>query len=135
MYHFSDSQLERMALMGYPNISITDDTYYAGGEYIVEKAVGDSMILPYSAEEVITAGTEKLKEEMIPLIKGGDIKQQILASLEKGNGCAVTRMGDGPLGFLAHDYIIPAQVMKKDPYFQFFDFAGVKILIIKIGIC
>lgn len=127
MYHFSDSELKRMALMGYPNLNITDDAYYAGGEYIVEKTVGDNMLLPFSAEEIIAAGANTLKGEMIPIRKGSEIRNQILSSLEKNEGCAVTRMGDGPLGFLAHDHLIPAQVMKNDPYFQFLSFAGVEI--------
>lgn len=127
MYHFTENQLKRMALMGYPNLNITDDAYYAGGEYIVEKHVGGSMLLPYSAEEIIAAGAESLKEEMIQLRGGSEVKEEIFTSLNEGTGCSITRMGDGPLGFLAHDHLIPAQVMKEDPYFQFLDFAGVKV--------
>ncbi|MTH52051.1 hypothetical protein GKZ89_01435 [Bacillus mangrovi] len=127
MYHFTESQLKRMALMGYPNLNITDDAYYSGGEYLVEKQVGDSMLLPYSAEEIIAAGAESLKEDLIHLRRGAEVKEQILTSLKEGTGCSITRMGDGPLGFLAHDHLIPAQVMKNDPYFQFLDFAGVKV--------
>lgn len=127
MYHLSEKDWDRIALMGYPNLNMVDDAYYIGGEYKVEKAVGDSLLLPYTVDEIIAAGAEKLKEEMIPLQQAEETAKAIKNSLNQGSGYSVIRMGDGPLSFLAHDHILSSEVIAGDPYYDFLNFAGVKI--------
>ena len=98
---------------------------YDGGDGIVNSILPDLEILPHSIREIIEAGVEQLRPQILKLLGAADVGQRIEYAMNSNSPLSVVRLGDGELITLAQEVMMDEEQVRRDGYFL--SYAGVHI--------
>ncbi len=99
---------------------------YDGGDAIVNSLLPELDILPdISIQQIIEAGVEQLKPQILKLLGAPKVAEQILHAMHTKSPLSVVRLGDGELLTLAQDVVLSEEQVRKEGFFL--SYAGVRI--------
>lgn len=131
MYNLSAEDWKYISRMGFieegNERNLAAEGLYYGGEKLVFDQLKTDQYLPFNIDEVIEAGVNSLRTEMIKLQNAQQVADKIISALEEKKGYSLVRLGDGELIFLAHDYLLSSTEIINDPRFNFLSYAGVTL--------
>lgn len=131
MFNLSSDEWEYIGRLGFiehgTSKNLAAEGLYYGGEKMVFDKLKPDQYLPFNVNEVIEAGINCLKKQIIRLLNAQQVANKIRASLEENKGYSVIRLGDGELMFLTHDILLPTKEINNDPRFNFLSYAGVTL--------
>ncbi|WP_254776871.1 GT-D fold domain-containing glycosyltransferase [Paenibacillus sp. yr247] len=102
------------------------DGKHTGGDAIVDKCLPKYQILPeVSVEQLIAAGVERLRSQILHLLTAEQLGDRIVAALNSRAPFSLVRLGDGELLTMAQETIMPIeQILEEGP---FLPYAGVNV--------
>lgn len=116
-YLISREQWEYIYNLGYPGqwdkASLASEAIYRGGEDLIQRRLKDYQYLPYNIEDIIDEGLKSFSNNIIQLITPHEVKKQVWQSVENKTGLSVIRLGDGEILALAHDILVPSDVINQ----------------------
>ncbi|WLR54788.1 GT-D fold domain-containing glycosyltransferase [Mesobacillus subterraneus] len=116
-YSISREQWETIYNLGYPGqwdkASLASEAIYKGGEDLIQRKLKDNQYLPYNIEDIIEEGLKSFSKDIIQLKTPHEVKKQIWQATSEKKGLSVIRLGDGELLALAHDILVPSEVINK----------------------
>ena len=116
-YSISKEEWERIYNLGYPGqwdkASLASEAIYRGGEALIQRRLMDNQYLPYNIEDIIDEGLKSFSNDIIQLKTPHEVKNQIWHAMKEKKGLSVIRLGDGELLALAHDVLVPSDVINK----------------------